>query len=69
VRDVIDELLVELTPTAKELGCADELHDVRTILDVGAGYVRQRQVVDRGGSLVEVVDRLIDELEVGSPLP
>jgi carboxylate-amine ligase len=69
VRDVIDELLVELTPTAKELGCADELHEVRTILDVGAGYVRQRRVVDRGGSLVEVVDRLIDELEVGSPLP
>jgi carboxylate-amine ligase len=68
VRDVIDELIVELMPTAKELGCAEELRDVRTILDVGAGYLRQRRVVDRGGSLADVVDRLVDELEAGTPL-
>ena len=68
VRDVIEELLVELAPTARELGCADELNDVHVILDVGAGYARQRRVVERGGSLVDVVDHLIEELEVGRPM-
>lgn len=69
VRDVIDDLLVDLAPTAATLGCEKELGDVRTILDIGPGYVRQRAIVERGGTLVDVVDHLIDELEAGEPRP
>jgi carboxylate-amine ligase len=68
VRSVIDELVGQLGPIASELGCARELDDLATILEVGPGYVRQRRVVDRGGSLVDVVDHLIDELDAGRPL-
>ncbi len=67
VRDVIDDLIVELMPTAKDLRCAAELDDVRRILDIGPGYVRQRRVIDKGGSLVDVVDHLVEELTVGEP--
>jgi carboxylate-amine ligase len=69
IRDVIEDLLTDLAPVAGELGCADELADIRTILDRGPGYVRQRAIVDAGGSLVDVVDHLIAELDVGEPLP
>ena len=69
IRSVIDELLVDLGPVADQLDCGKELADVRTILDKGPGYVRQRRIVDRGGSLVDVVDHLIDELDAGEPLP
>jgi carboxylate-amine ligase len=69
IRDVIDDLLVGLAPTAEALSCEKELRDVRTILDMGPGYVRQRNIVDRGGTLVDVVDHLIYELEAGEPLP
>jgi carboxylate-amine ligase len=69
IREVIEDLLDDLAPVAAELGCASELADVRTILERGPGYVRQRGVIDAGGSLVDVVDRLIAELEAGEPLP
>ena len=69
VRAVIDELLSELAPTASELGCGPELEDVRVILESGPGYLRQRRVIDRGGTLVDVVDHLIEELDAGKPLP
>jgi carboxylate-amine ligase len=68
IREVIEDVLVDLAPVADELGCADELADIRTILDAGPGYVRQREVVAAGGSLVDVVDHLIAELEAGVPL-
>jgi carboxylate-amine ligase len=69
IREVIDELLGSLSPTAEELGCETELEDVRTILDMGPGYLRQRRVIDRGGTLVDVVDHLMHELDAGEPLP
>ncbi len=69
VRDVIDELVTDLAPVAEELGCARELHDIASILDLGPGYVRQRRVLDRGGTLIDVVDHLADELDAGRPLP
>ena len=69
VRAVIDELLTELAPTAAESGCSSELEDVGVILEHGPGYVRQRRVIDRGGTLVDVVDHLIEELRAGRPLP
>jgi carboxylate-amine ligase len=69
IREVIDEMLDGLGPTADGLGCGKELADVRIILDKGPGYVRQRRVVDRGGTLVDVVDHLAEELDAGEPLP
>jgi carboxylate-amine ligase len=69
IREVIEDLLSELAPVAVELDCARELADVRTILERGPGYIRQRDVVAAGGSLVDVVDHLVAELEAGEPLP
>jgi len=69
IRDVVTELVHTLAPTADRLGCARELDDVHHILDVGPGYLRQRGIVAAGGTLVDVVDRLIDEMAAGKPLP
>lgn len=69
IRHVIDDLLVELAPTASQLGCREELGDIRRILEVGAGYERQRRIVEAGGTLVDVVDHLVAELSAGEPLP
>ena len=66
-RDVITELIEELAPFAAELGCRDELADVARILDIGPSYLRQRAVVARGGSLVDVVHSLVEELETDAP--
>jgi hypothetical protein len=41
---------------------------VRRIVAVGPGYRRQRALVAAGGSLTDVVDRLVDELAAGEPI-
>jgi glutamate---cysteine ligase / carboxylate-amine ligase len=69
LRAVIDDLLVDLAPTAELLHCADELASIHKILELGAGYERQRRVVQEGGTLVDVVDHLAAELIAGEPLP
>lgn len=61
-RDVIVDLIDQLAPIAVELGCSDELADVARILKLGPSYVRQREVVEQGGSLVDVVHALVEEL-------
>jgi carboxylate-amine ligase len=66
-RDSVSELLDELRPVAAELGCADELADVDTILRIGPSYARQRAIVARGGSLQDVVRALVDELATDTP--
>jgi carboxylate-amine ligase len=68
-RDTIEDLVTTLMPTAEVLGCAAELDAVLGILQRGPSYVRQRQVVDGGGSLHDVVDLLVDELTHGAPRP
>ena len=69
IRDVIADLVTRLRPTATELGCATELDGVHRILEVGPGYARQRRIVADGGTLVDVVDRLVAELAAGEPIP
>lgn len=64
-RELIDELITRLEPTAAELGCSAELAGIREILATGPGYVRQRRMVADGASLVDVVDRLVAELAGG----
>ena len=69
-RDVIADLVDQLAPIAVELECSDELADVTRILKHGPSYLRQREVVERGGSLVDVVHALVGDLEsdeAGSP--
>jgi glutamate---cysteine ligase / carboxylate-amine ligase len=57
------ELADELTPTARRLGCADELAGVTAMVEQGASYQRQRAVVAEGGTLVDVVDLLVAEMD------
>ena len=67
MRDAITELVEELTPIARQLGCSRELADVLAIIDRGPSYLRQREVVSAGGTLVDVVDSLVGELCGGEP--
>jgi glutamate---cysteine ligase / carboxylate-amine ligase len=68
VRQAILDLVEDLTPTAKRLGCEAELADVERVLAVGASYQRQRAVAaSTGGDLTAVVDSLLGEMRDGLP--
>lgn len=68
VRDAIVELVDELMPIAERLNCPAELADVRTMLESGASYQRQRAVADaHDGDLKAVVDSLIEEMRTDKP--
>jgi carboxylate-amine ligase len=54
-------------PVAVELGCAAELGDVETILEVGPSYARQRAIVAGGGTLHDVVRSLVAEFATDQP--
>lgn len=63
VTDELADLLPRLEPVAQDLGCADELASISDILARGAGYERQRAVVQAsGGDLRALVARNIEEL-------
>ena len=63
VRRLIRELLDELGPTARRLGTEEQLAAVGEILDAGSGAARQRRVIERGGTLLDVVSYLRTELD------
>lgn len=65
MREALSDLIEELTPTARRLGCADELGSLRKTLESGSSAARQRRVVAEGGSLIDVVDSLVAELASG----
>jgi carboxylate-amine ligase len=70
VRQAILDLVEDLAPTARRLGCAAELADVERVLAVGASYQRQRAVAAaHDGDLTAVVDSLVAELSDGLPAP
>ena len=60
--DIVGDLVADLMPVAERLGCAAELVDLLVIAARGPGYVRQRQWVDEGASLDEVVAFLRTEM-------
>ena len=62
IRELVPELIEQLTPTATRLGIASELNDLLGILEHGSGSIRQRRLVERGASLLDVVHHLADEL-------
>ncbi|MDQ6910271.1 MAG: glutamate--cysteine ligase [Actinomycetota bacterium] len=67
LRQSVTELVEELSPVAARLGCADELAVNLEILERGPSYQRQRRVVEGGGTLLDVVDGLVNELETDTP--
>ena len=68
-RDIVLELVDQLTGVAKDLSCERELADVRGIVTGGAGSTRQRRVIERGGAHIDVVDLLLEEFETGRIAP
>ena len=69
LRQAIRELVEDLTPVATRLGCTAELRGASTSWTAGSSYIRQREVVEAGGSLADVVDSLIAELHADMPAP
>ena len=63
----LHELVEELSPVAERLDCIKELRHCLTILEDGPSYLRQRAVVEQGGSLQDVVDSLVREMETDEP--
>ncbi|WP_375406549.1 glutamate--cysteine ligase [uncultured Amnibacterium sp.] len=68
VEEDVRDLVARLEPVADRLGCAQELQDVLTIVEVGASYERQALAAARsGGDLRAVVTSLIREMRDGVP--
>ena len=67
LRAALGDLVDELAPVAQRLGCEDELRSALAMADEGPSYLRQRAIVERGGSLVDVVDALVEELRTDRP--
>jgi glutamate---cysteine ligase / carboxylate-amine ligase len=65
--EAIKELIEELTPVASRLGCLEELTSNLEVLERGPSYMRQRRVLDAGGTTSDVVDLLIREMETDQP--
>jgi carboxylate-amine ligase len=68
IGDLARELVATLMPIAEELGSATELAHVLDIIDAGSGTARQRRIVEAGGTLLDVVHHLADELAADRPL-
>jgi glutamate---cysteine ligase / carboxylate-amine ligase len=69
---LLERLVERLAPTAASLGCRDELDDTLEIWAMGPSYLRQRHIVEAGGSLEDVTNHLIAELaaeEVRATVP
>jgi YbdK family carboxylate-amine ligase len=69
LRHALRELVEDLTPVSARLGCTAELRGAIDIMERGSSYIRQREVVEGGGSLVDVVDSLVSELHNDVPIP
>jgi carboxylate-amine ligase len=67
LRESITELVEDLMPAARRLGCAQELGGALEVIERGPSYVRQREVVEAGGTLIDVVDSLVRELATDRP--
>ncbi|VFB06252.1 carboxylate-amine ligase [Corynebacterium striatum] len=68
IKDELADLVEELTPLARELGCAEELALIHEIIDDGAGYERQRALYEETGSWQKVVEATCQEMLGRQPL-
>lgn len=60
---LLEELVEDVQPTAAALGATAELADVLTLWSEGPSYLRQRQILEDGGTTADVARALADELE------
>jgi carboxylate-amine ligase len=68
LREDLEDLLDDLAPVARRLGCLADLQLVREIVRRGASYQRQRRVAERTyGDLVAVVDSVVHDLDADGP--
>lgn len=68
VKDELVDLVEELTPLARELGCEAELRLIHEIIEHGAGYERQRCLYEETGSWQKVVEATSKEMDSLRPL-
>lgn len=66
VKDELAQMVEELAPIARELGCFNELQLIHEIIDGGAGYERQRRLFKETGSWREVVEETCRELRTSA---
>jgi len=67
--EILEELLERIRPTAARVGALEELDDLLDLWKRGPGYLRQRRIVEGGGSYQDVVASLVEELEADEPRP
>ncbi len=65
--DILERLLERIRPVARRIGAETELDDLLELWSIGPSYLRQRRIIDKGGSYEDVVVSLIDELETDQP--
>ena len=68
VKDELVDLVEELTPLSRELGCEAELQLIHEIIERGAGYERQRRLYEETGSWQKVVEATSKEMDSLRPL-
>lgn len=61
IRELIEEMLDDLASIAVELGCSEELQHARQIMETGASYARQRELVAQGASMRDLTLALVAE--------
>jgi carboxylate-amine ligase len=59
-RDLARDLVEQLKPFARGLGCENELEGILQIVESGTGSQRQREVYDESGDFLDVVAFLIE---------
>jgi carboxylate-amine ligase len=67
LRTLLADLVDELRPTAAALGTSDSLDAVLAMAECGSGAQRQRAVVGAGGTLLDVVNHLVEEFASDTP--
>jgi carboxylate-amine ligase len=65
--EMVREMVANLEPVAKRLGCHDELLDNLAILDARPAFQRLRDVHEESGSMREVVRYLQRQMETDAP--
>lgn len=67
-RALISDLVDLLRPTAERLGTNGQLDEILAISRRGSSTERQRSVVASGGTLLDVVNHLIEEFDTDHPI-
>jgi len=63
IRSVIEDTIEAVSETAQEIGEGEHLKQLKSILDNGPSYIRQRRIFKESGSLKEVSASLVREME------